>query len=133
MLPILLCIFGWGWSVGHSAGVCYSHADKSGICSTGWGVIVVYVGKPPGITSDGWDCKAARIPETRLLLPNGLNTFLGFGYHSAIDYHDFEVPYWFLIIVFSFALLFAWRKTRPKSHPATAFPVEINAPSKIPN
>ena len=57
---------------------------------------------------------------------------MGFGYAHYADARNSVtmvcVPYWFLIVFFSVALFFVWRKTRPKFNPNTAFPIE---PSKL--
>ncbi len=60
--------------------------------------------------------------------------FAGFSYARDIrDSHDtfrqtyIAVPHWFLVTASCGMLLLAWRKTRPKPDPSTAFPVEAAA------
>src|ERR1035437_7518200 len=53
MLPILLCMAGWGWSGTHSLWIRYSHDGRGVECESRWGVVVVLVRwhlLPP----DGW-------------------------------------------------------------------------------
>ena len=129
MLPILLCIVGWGWSTTQEGWITYNCADHRVICYTSWGTVGVETSSNHTWTMrDGWQCEVMALDKIRLLPTNG---FLGFDYcygesRSEIYRNYIEVSYWFLIVVFSLALLYVWRKTRPKPNPATAFPVETD-------
>ena len=122
ILPILLCIVGWGWSAGHSGDVWYWTGVTGVSCSTGWGsvgVCTIYSRVPDW--EPGWHCEVVPTDEIRFLF----GAHLGFVYSSTPIYTHVYVPYWFLILVFSAVLLFVWRKTRKPNH-ATAFPVEMD-------
>ena len=131
-LPILLSIVGWGWSVGQSATVRYYHAGYVVACTTNWGVVRLWGGATDP-RETWWPGPLSKVvytpPLAHFLIPNDSHYFLGFGYLSRSDYHFASIPYWFLIIVFSLALFFVWRKTR-MPNPATAFPVEVKASGK---
>ena len=128
MVPILLGLVGWEWSAGHSGEVWYQHDDLRVGGATGWGVLGVGTIDSRsgmfGAEPDGWICKVSPMAEIRFLLPNNSNVILGFGYGSMPSSHQVEVPYWFLIVIFSVVLFFVWRKTRPKPQ-GGAFPVEV--------
>jgi hypothetical protein len=79
------------------------------------------------------------LQESAFWPPNdpALHCLLGFRYGRrdfpahGLGGYEFAVPYWFLIVASSAVLFSVWRKTRPKSNPATAFPVEVKASGGI--
>jgi len=123
ILPILLCLGGWGWSFTHNGRIEMGRGGIWGSCGTIWGSVTIqYDHYAPPI---GLQCDVYRESEAHLLLHPDIG-FLGFGY-SGPPYgpHALFMPYWFLILVFSSVLFIVWRRTRPKVNPATAFPVEM--------
>jgi hypothetical protein len=133
MLPILLCVGGWAVSTKYSAQINYSYGGYRTGCGMLGGVVNLDRGVWPnsevGWSYDGFPVKFRLIEPSHLKAP----AFLGFKY-DHIDGpfigEPFElkivfVPFWFLIVVFSAALLVVWRKTRPKINPKMAFPVEV--------
>ena len=138
MLPILLCMAGWLWSVSQDGSILYFNHGRSVRCDSLWGVIGIRW-STNNLTSYGWEKDV--IPEEAHFWP-GRNpdsqSFLGLDFryfqfgtgHSQFgtgDLYVLDVPYWLLIVVFSTVLFFVWRKTRPKPNPKTAFPVEVLA------
>ena len=138
MLPILLCVGGWAWSMNHRWAFRYGLNDRATGCAVRWGVLTVFsdtfdVG-PPGLQY------VVSMPESFYLWPREMEAddpmvhdVLGFG----VMYMDFpthrlcsvSTPLWFFVVVLSAVLLFVWRKTgKPK--PGRAFPVEMAAKGK---
>jgi hypothetical protein len=55
MLPILLCIVGWGWSVGHTDEGWYCHEGYWVCCRTSSGFVNVLGGPPSELSeTEGW-------------------------------------------------------------------------------
>ncbi len=135
MLPILLCVGGWGWSAKHDGRLEYHRHGHWFGGGTLWGFVCVNYGPPSlgEIASDGWICRI--YPRTEVHFWPRLFTdhfsFLGFGYYSGFSITTIEVPYWFLILVFSALLFVVWRKTRPPVK-GRAFPVELSNPKVEP-
>src|ERR1035437_8125782 len=132
MMPILLCVGGWGWSGMYHSSASYSHDGHWVGCGSGWGVVTVSLGRWSG-TPDGWECDDAYKQDDFILEPPDTpdsHYFLGFrrlnhGLETPAYWYDFTVPYWFLIAMFSAVLFLVWRKTRPKIYRGGAFPVEM--------
>jgi hypothetical protein len=143
VLPILLCVSAWVWSMLHQTYSSYHHGGHEISCTMEGGFLDCYVlfqGQGPR-APDGWYC-LTRSMDLRVVDPHffpvrgGQTTpectssprFLGFGYEhgtTSNEYRSVFVPYWFLIVVFSAALFVVCRKTRPKINPKMAFPVEV--------
>jgi hypothetical protein len=128
MLPLLLCVAGWGWSVRHLAHVWLDYHEAATFLSTRWGKVQLawnpkYGDLEPPVGFDSWPV------EAHLLEPdNGRHytvdfSFPGFRYTSE-DGTAVDVSYWLLILLFSVALVFVWRKTC-KPIELRAFPVEV--------
>jgi hypothetical protein len=140
MLPILLCVGGWGWSARHGSVINYRQGERYLIGSSLWGSLDVSTGGGMTATADmpeGWQCGELRYAHTHFFWPNDRpdSTFLGFrignnGGMSSGAFFEVRVPHWSLIVVFSLVLFFVWRKTRPNPHPQSAFPVELDAPGR---
>ena len=133
LLPLLLCVGGWAWSVTHGSTITYCQGDHFGGCESSWGLITVYLGRGTGMPR-GWVCQDNPAPAPNFWprdTPDS-HAFIGFGlgrmlYEPGTVYW-LSMPYWFLIVVFSAVLFFVWRKTRPKINPQMAFPVELGRP-----
>jgi len=145
VLPILLCVAGWWWSVWHSGYLAIlarvprpdggTRIAPSTAWGTGWGLLSWDHTRLHG-TYAGWRFQA--VPIEMQIVPPGFTSFehtdsscsfLGFCYYNIRNgwAMGVDVPYWFLIVVFSAILLLVWRWTRP-SKPVGAFPVEVVNP-----
>ena len=134
MLPILLCVGGWGWSFGHwnTLEVAAGKLHRLGLENAYGCLWVHYFGG--GLSSGFWWVGHGSIDSVeRCIVPRWKSCFLGFSYwHEPLGWRmpihwQVMVPYWFLILVFAGLLYFVWRKTgKPK--PAGAFPVEVHVP-----
>ncbi len=154
MLPILLCVVGWGWSGMQATTFYYSLDGRWMACGHGQGVVYVQLAWDGRIPVGrripvGWLCLVSPVNPIRFWPTDqhNLNDYnlLGFyychnHYVSSYEYtpeasrassYSLGVPYWFLIAVFSWVLFIVWRKTRPKLHPPSAFPVEIAAATNL--
>lgn len=131
ILPILLCLGGWGWSVGHCVQVRYARHNYYVNCGTYFGTVFIHGGRQMGLP-DFWEFNVIPQEPVRVLYPYNPNIhfFAGFGLeHEAGSWGHVEVltvPYWFLIPLFGFILFFVWRKTGKKKL-GGAFPVEVKA------
>ena len=133
ILPILLCVAGWAWSVTHDSWVeCHGYGETwdtftAIICGTRAGCVYAQQwGGSRGSVGE-WDAATEEIPFE--MVPAGSPRkplFLGFGLgpDREVDLWYLRIPYWFLVVTFSTVLFLVWRKTKP---PATtpAFPVEV--------
>jgi len=129
MLPVLLCVAGWGWSINHAGMLAYWYPPRYVGFTTGSGTASIQFGRVStmGGFEGGWIRLADSVPASFLPDPPRYLGFVfdwestvGGGYGLTV-----KVPYWFLVAIFGVLLLLAWRKTRPKPNPATAFPVEV--------
>jgi len=131
MLPILLCIVGWGWSRTHWVWILYCLRGNFVGCDTFWGCIGLGYGKTD--FSNGW--YLGREPTTAgshfWPPPNAApQSFYGFGCEWTAISHTVYMPCWFPIFLSSLALFFAWRRTRPKTI-GEAFPVVFDKDGKV--
>ena len=122
MLPILLCLIGWGWSAGYLSGVKYQ--------GQGWRVRLAMRGGMIEVEHwrDDFGQRGLHLvnwPGPLCFWP-GMGHHLGFGYLYGSYEKHIALPFWFLILVFSGLLWFVWRQTRPKPN-GGAFPVEVKA------
>jgi hypothetical protein len=128
LLPILLCLAGWGWGAGRYSFVRYVYDGVLVGASPSFAAVTVDVAWASS-EPDGWDWDDSPSARSRLWPPGNpeLLSFLGFG--VGLGAHGYalaiSIPDWFLILVFSSLLFLVWRKTRPNPHPQTAFPIEI--------
>jgi len=148
LLPILLCVVAWTWSARHDTGLGYGGASSFTFLHTRSGA--VYLGRissndpswlrpptgwrwaTPGWPQawvfcvvgprNSWSCLgfACQHDPVREKLGNG--TFL---WHVTV----LAVPYWSLLLLAGFLLLFIWRKTRPRKTYG-AFPVVLAGEGK---
>jgi hypothetical protein len=125
MLPILLCVGGWGFSVQHGGWVSYAHSSRLVDFGTAWGTIDVTIALFPG-EPDGLDWLAHPMDSFHFwpYVDQAYHPVFGFGFRRLVDtnppnsdFYTLYVPYWFLIVVFSLILSFVWRKTRPRINP----------------
>jgi len=131
ILPVLLGVLGWAWSAGHYGGIAYIHRGHGVRGGTYWGT--VFLGGWRSLKHpDGWTYGLSAQASVQFW-PQDSNFehfFLGFGYYywssAGEKLYSLCIPYWFLILLFGFPLLFAWRKTAQKN-PPPGFPVEIKA------
>ncbi len=140
---LLLCVGGWVYSGTHTGEINYVRNGCFVQCGTESGVVYVGSGGKRGAPGIANGCFFASISNASRddalparfwpLGPSQIPSFLGFFYARAaptsfsvggVDYAS--VPYWFLILLVSFALFVVWWKTR-KSKPGRAFPVEMTA------
>ena len=137
MLPILLCVGGWGWSGTHYSFIKYSHDGISKQLASSSGVVTVNFegergSRPLFEEPDGWECGVTPVapaqfwPKVDPALH--LHSLFGFSIGGPFLFvrsgYEYSIPYWFLILVFSLTLFYAWRKTGPQKRP-TGFPVEV--------
>ena len=134
MLPILLCLIGWGWSGWYVCSVSYLQQDgRCDACNSGSGLITVegFISGDDTLPT-GWKCKITPDEGSGWFWQqDGVHGFLGFFYVNNFDgpeplLYRLDIPYWFLVLYFSILLVLVYRKTRPKPNPATAFPVEMD-------
>ena len=123
ILPILLCIIGWWWSVAHGCRFGCSYVGYYVGLGTEWGsVALIYDSSDQG--PPDWTLEMPPLSAAHFIHPR---SFLGFSYRTPNPTRRaIVVPYWFLMLVFSGILWFVGRKTRPKPNPATAFPIEMD-------
>jgi len=129
MLPVLLCVVGWGWSVGHVTFVGYWSAKHGIDLCTRWGGISAEWATERDTSGLGWDGGGFKAVEHFWWPPEYGTSFLGFRFQHlclVLPYPDDSyyvfVPYWFLIVIFGFILFLVWRKTRPMKS-GQGFPV----------
>jgi len=142
MLPILLCVVGWGWSSVHFGRLTHAHAGAavefttySGSFDVRWGDTERYEGwrcatvpiEFEFVPSDFWTCDFQRFSSANFYQFSYLGFYSQMIGGGAYPYpmRVLGVPYWFLIVVFSALLYVVWRKTRSKANPKSAFPVEV--------
>ena len=136
---ILLCAAGWAESWQHSDYMWYTMSGKKrcGFGSATGSVYVAYVeilpvgfaarqwGAPP---PTGWTCDRVT-PNHPGILGSGPGYFLGFRYANYTDStlgiyeHSMDIPYYFFILLFSFALWFVHRRNRQRDR--AGFPVQV--------
>jgi len=131
---------GWGWSGWYWGKIDY-HRDHRGFSlGTGHGALRFEGGFNPWLR-DGCATDVHRTDTVRFC-PGADDDGMGFlGFRWGRDSFNFgavhvqyylAIPYWFPLLGSSLLLLGAWRKTRGRPDPATAFPVEIRAPRDAP-
>jgi hypothetical protein len=137
----LLLLFAGGWVVSgtRKGEIDYARNGCFVQCGTESGVVWMGSNGKRGGTGipDGWIFavipNGARFagPPAHFwpLGPSQIPSFLGFGFlrsspafFSVCGVAYLGVPYWFLIVLFYFILLFGWRKTRPT---VRGFPLEL--------
>jgi hypothetical protein len=128
MLPILLCVGGWGWSVGHLTQIRYNRHGAAVFCSTQWGSFQFawnpkYGEDYPLVYVDSQADAHFLPPDDRRVFQTDFS-LPGFRYTSE-DGSAVDVSYWLLIVFFSIPLFVVWRKTQPKINPKMGFPVEV--------
>jgi hypothetical protein len=144
ILPILLCVVGWGWSVNHAGGIAYQGSENYFGCITYAGKFSVCY-EPDLRQNFGWNWWAWRqTPDwgesdlssndnPEIANDNVKIAFAGFRFEKGIfgseatEQYLGSIPFWFLILIFSISLYFVWRKTKPKI--GAAFPVVIKQES----
>ena len=131
MLPLLLCVVGWGWSGSQRTWIDYCPHDRVVDCDSLWGVVGVQWGTLTG-QPDWWVYGTTETSNAQFWPTyRSVDSFLGFRYfHARTTTRSttrLQAPLWFLIIVFSAILYVVWRKTRPRGT-GRAFPVELTAP-----
>ena len=135
MLPILVCVGGWGWSSTHVTGVAYGNGHAGVAFGTGAGTLrIVWIG---GLATPGWRLINEPLNPPEFWPAKSASDdpqFLGFYYRyfkqsPDLHFYFFFVPYWALIVVCGGVFAWVWRKTgKPK--PGRAFPVELAAKGK---
>jgi hypothetical protein len=136
MLPLLLCVTGWVWSMGHDTVFGYERGGHEVYFQNWWGEFNIgYEVRSKSFPEEELGCYRYEWPETFLVFPESAydTSFGGFGYNtrnqtdSGITTREWIVivPYWFLILPFGTILFFVWRKTRLKIDPRRAFPVKV--------
>jgi len=128
MLPILLCIVGWGWSYAHEIQVAVDSGSEYWLMIRRGTCYVGFVSEVAGHTS--WTFVSRNSDHYGHDKQMGRH-FLGFSVNNTSEdrtYSAWEagIPFWFMAILFSVALFVVWRKTRPKPQ-SGAFPVEVKA------
>ena len=132
MLPVLLCVVGWGWSTRYQPHLSYCHAGNTYTCSVVRGLVLLSRARV-GLTmtdgsiafpEDGWKCFTASTSSPTSPLGFKWMHFRTVIGDTSIDARQVGVPLWFLILPFSALFCFVWRKTG-KLKPGRAFPVEI--------
>ena len=123
MVPILLCIVGWGWSVTHSTWVGYHTNHYLLFAETETGGVGLRGTIIESEVTNGWTFENNSQDERHLLNPEYISS-LGFFVRHFGSVTILVVPYWFLILVFSGLLWLVWRRTPPKPT-GGAFPVEV--------
>ncbi len=143
MLPILLCVGGWVWGFARYDYVIRFHDNNYFVeVGSGTGAICIRQGgdmRADASHPEAWLC-GERESDPRFWPTQAPTDVLDFsGFHawglSIGKAHErwrgvvyiLMVPDWLLLIVFSAALLFVWRRTRPRQ-PGRAFPVELAKP-----
>ena len=130
MLPILLCVVGWVWSSTHNGVIDFSRDGRGIELASSYGAVTGVLDLDAEKWHDGWYRTVRPIPGVHFWPEGtfGLRSFLGLTYFSNKAGSNFyiDVPYWFLILIFSAPLFFVWRKTRPLVK-GRAFPVEATA------
>ena len=129
LLPIVLCIIGWGWSSTHTGWIRYSYGTNTFNanwigCGTRKGFIFFQNGiDSPVRFRAGWHCGAEsdKATESSFVPSTG---FYGFDHSVSLHTQFLFLPYWFLVLIFSGLLWLIWRRTRPKPK-GGAFPVEV--------
>lgn len=135
LLPILLCLAGWCWSYAHVDEIRYfSPGGDVWIATSARGMVRCKVAwRFNG--GYGWDVRDTIVdrPERSLLWRHG-GAFYGFEYtdqRPTFDAQRVALPYWFALLLSSALFLLIYRQTRPNPHPKTAFPIELDAPTKL--
>ena len=149
IVPLLLCIFGWTFSVSHVALIRYTHAGTDYSISTRCGTVEALWENCWDRPIDGWSGSVCISTPDSHVLPTPLFIFesrppvpgttlcrltiLGFAFHDWTGGRSFLrqllVPYWFLILLLAFGLIVSWKKTKPKPDSKTAFPVKVEGPA----
>ena len=143
LLPVLLCLAGWGWSGWYDGAVSFKRSHRWIELRTEYGAVYL-VGGWHSWLSDGCESGIAGTDSVRLWPePDAVSTcVLGFRWrHFSFNDGDGRVfsgyalviPYWFPLLVSSLLLLLVWRKTRYRPDPATAFPVVLKGQGKEAN
>jgi hypothetical protein len=134
---LVLCIGGWAWSYfrwtvvmfDFGGGLLEFNATDGGQLLVGWDTPDRPRGRPDGLE---W-VRVHSLPLQKGFVRGknvGEHYFWGFGvsnYHSKKGYGSVfgvDVPFWFVTGIIAIPTVYAWRKTRSKPNPSTAFPVE---------
>ena len=139
MLPILLCLGGWGWSSTHISDLTYHfHGDRAWDVCAGDGAIDFGYGWAS--FGRGWEYQDIRYDEMDPFYKmNWQHMLIGRGEWAGFSYSDISemggngmeelitVPYWSLFVFFTVAFCIVCRKTRGKVRGPSAFPVEVGA------
>ncbi len=135
LLPVVLCLAGWGWSGWYEGWVGYTRSHRTIGFGTAEGTVSLGAGRRIGY-NDGYAAAVDRSEAVRFWPtpdPDDI-CFLGFRWwHDS--YSDFSggagtaysltIPYWFPLLASALLFLLVWRKTRRRLSPATGFPVEV--------
>ena len=129
MLPILLCLSGWGWSGTHKGSLFYIHERNECGFSTSEGVVrlEIYMDRTFLSPETRWESYSSQ-QRANYFFPSDPPSYLGF-YIDHTEWawgneYSLAIPCWFLILIFSVVLFLVWRKNRPELNPKTSFPVE---------
>ena len=119
---LMLCVGWWVESYGHSDEVTYISSGGRGctIFSDKGGLRLVIHLRNEICTGWIFDHQTTNPAQRRVVL-TGEEFFLGFGYARncgpGFDCQWLYIPYYFLVLLFSLASYYVWRKTRPKVAP----------------
>ena len=137
LLPILLCLAGYAWSVVHNGWLVWNHAGDTFELTTGSGVIQLEW-MESGAGAAGWHAWSYAVPPSFYFSDARApgSSFLSFRFYyrvpstfpGAPTYQSaLQVPYWFLLLLFSALFYLVWRKTPPTLNPKSAFPIEVRS------
>ena len=131
LLPLLLCLAGWGTS--YYWWIQYVQTGRPSCTVESFHGALVFEREAAELTG-GFKC--GRITPEMVEMEDPVFRFLGFGFllHDTPDLADMriiEVPYWFLVLVPAICFFVAWRKTRARNDPRTAFPVVTPLPAAV--
>jgi len=124
ILPLLLCLFGWGASGWRAAVMNYARTGLHAECRIEWGIVDVYWERGDiAFLPEGIECYTVPLTEVRFWSTRP-GYHLGFALYWNSGFGELAVPYWFLILLFGSVLFLVWRKTRLRKTYG-AFPVEM--------
>jgi predicted small integral membrane protein len=130
---LLLCVGAWAWSYLYLGGISYRRGQLLVFAANHGELWIRWVER--GWGPDGVSVSYDPVPEDYAMSEKYIRSyprtkyFLGF--FTSKDMNSFTgrerqagIPFWFVTSVLAIALIYVWRKTRPKPNPATAFPIE---------
>ena len=145
---LLLCVGVWGWSycfceAGQYLRVHASEPPIAWSATISGGKVFLMEFEPVSAEMDplpmGWTCYHWRQDTYEQNYERKLDTWPGLRFIGFHVLHEpdlplppgrptrgIQIPLWFASMFSALTLLYAWRKTRPKPNPATAFPVEMD-------